>query len=316
MDFDLNRKYAEQMDRYCVQNRNKFALIGILALMVVRSFLEEQLRGICGILADTKEGLTNTEIDQLLRQADIHFSKSLTSVSPYVYSTISKRERLFKALSERQVQDGCGNNIANFIQIAMNPVRYVQVPEQFETIREKLNKVLSFSGLNLNERGKLGSVTPATTIPEAERRASRLRQFLVERNTHQDVLAFCRPELIEDNYFHAVLEATKSVAEKIRKKAGVNGDGASLVEEVFGLEKNGKPRIPILAFNALSNETEISEHRGLINLLKGLFGTFRNVTAHAPKLTWTINEQDALDLFSLASFLHRRIDFSRVMPNR
>jgi hypothetical protein len=30
------------------------------------------------------------------------------------------------------------------------------------------------------------------------------------------VLAFCRPELLADNYFHAVLEATKSVASAIR----------------------------------------------------------------------------------------------------
>ena len=50
------------------------------------------------------------------------------------------------------------------------------------------------------------------------------------------------------------------------------------------------------------------EHNGLMNLLKGMFGTFRNVTAHAPKITWMMDEQDALDLLSLASFLHRRID--------
>ena len=33
-------------------------------------------------------------------------------------------------------------------------------------------------------------------------------------------------------------------------------------------------------------------------LLKGMFGTFRNVTAHAPKIAWPIDEQDALDLLT------------------
>ena len=43
---------------------------------------------------------------------------------------------------------------------------------------------------------------------------------------------------------------------------------------------------------------------------KGLFGTFRNPTAHAPKIEWNLEEQDALDLFTLASYVLRRIDNS------
>jgi len=45
-----------------------------------------------------------------------------------------------------------------------------------------------------------------------------------------------------------------------------------------------------------------------MNLLRGLFGTFRNTTAHAPKITWKIEEQDALDILSLVSLVHRRLD--------
>jgi uncharacterized protein (TIGR02391 family) len=50
------------------------------------------------------------------------------------------------------------------------------------------------------------------------------------------------------------------------------------------------------------------EQRGFMNLLKGLFGTFRNTAAHAPKITWKIDEQDALDILSLISLVHRRLD--------
>jgi len=39
-----------------------------------------------------------------------------------------------------------------------------------------------------------------------------------------------------------------------------------------------------------------------------LFGTFRNTTAHAPKIKWSIEDQDALDILSMVSLIHRRLD--------
>jgi hypothetical protein len=45
-----------------------------------------------------------------------------------------------------------------------------------------------------------------------------------------------------------------------------------------------------------------------------MFGAFRNVTAHAPRITWVITEQDALDLLTIASLLHRRIDAAIATP--
>jgi uncharacterized protein (TIGR02391 family) len=87
--------------------------------------------------------------------------------------------------------------------------------------------------------------------------------------------------------------------------AGLATDGAQLVDQAFGFHDGEHPRV---AFNSLQTETERSEHRGLMNLIKGLFGTFRNTTAHAPKIPWPINEQDALDILTLASLLHRRLD--------
>ncbi|WP_257976691.1 TIGR02391 family protein [Vibrio parahaemolyticus] len=39
-----------------------------------------------------------------------------------------------------------------------------------------------------------------------------------------------------------------------------------------------------------------------------MFGTFRNTTAHAPKVTWLIDERDALDILSMVSLVHRRLD--------
>src|SRR5262249_4129673 len=158
---------------------------------------------------------------------------------------------------------------------------------------------------HLHENGRLSQVEVARTVPEAQQRASRLRAELLTRRVHPDVLRFCKEELVVPNYFHAVFEATKSVADKLRMKSGLINDGSDLVDGALGLGKTG---FPLLAFNSLQTETERSEHKGFALLLKGMFGAFRNVTAHAPKIMWPIQEQDALDLLTLASLLHRRLD--------
>ncbi len=199
--------------------------------------------------------------------------------------------------------DGCANNVVAFIQHAMNPARHYDNTEWFDDTRSKINKILSFEGLAIGENGKAECTEKAETIREAAARACKLKEHLVARNVHPDVITFCREELVVDNYFHAVFEATKSVAEKIRMKTGLTSDGALLVDEAFSFKE-----VPHLALNSLQSESEKSEQKGFMNLLKGLFGTFRNTTAHAPKITWDIEEQDALDILSMVSLVHRRLD--------
>jgi uncharacterized protein (TIGR02391 family) len=263
---------------------------------MVGVFDDQTLRAICDVLGATSSGLTGGEIGRLLADCEIE-----DPLGP----NATKAWRLFEALAARQKRDGCGNHVVHFVRQAMKPVRYVKEPQVFEERRARLNVVLAFVGLSMTASGELEKVGAVQTLPEARERAGRLRSALEQRRVHVDVLRFCRAELLQDNYFHAVFEATKSVADKIRTLSGLTSDGAELVDQAFGIPKSGHPRV---AFNSLRTETEGSEHRGLMNLLKGLFGTFRNTTAHAPKIHWAINEQDALDMLTLASLLHRRLD--------
>lgn len=122
------------------------------------------------------------------------------------------------------------------------------------------------------------------------------------------MLAFCRAELVADNYFHAVLEATKSIASKLRVQTGLTGDGATLVDAALCGSQ------PILAINALSTESEWNEQRGFANLVKGVFGMFRNTTAHEARILWQMSISDAEDLLSMASLIHRRLDAARKLP--
>ena len=106
---------------------------------------------------------------------------------------------------------------------------------------------------------------------------------------------------MHDNYFHAVFEATKGLAERIRSMSGVDGDGAELVDKVFSVSRH------VLALNSLRTETERSEHKGFAALLKGCFGAARNPLAHEPKILWE-GEDDAADYLSLVSLLHGKLD--------
>lgn len=210
--------------------------------------------------------------------------------------------RILVALLERQRRDGCGNNVGAFVERVLDPANFLGRAREFEDLRSSVNMLLAFHGLEVGTDGKLKKTSVVTTLSQAEDRAGRLRSELRRRNVHEDVLRFCRPELVDKNYFHAVLEATKSVAEKLRSKTGLTCDGSELAQKALG----GKQ--PLLAINSLVSDTERSEQSGFANLLVGTFGMFRNPTAHSPKVTWAISEEEALDLLSLVSLLHRRLD--------
>jgi uncharacterized protein (TIGR02391 family) len=258
-------------------------------------FDDANLEAICDILGSTSDGLTGSQIGQYLRECGI----------PDSDPAMTKRHRLFDSLKAKQISDGAGNCVVQFIGHVMTPVRHVGEREYFEFLRGQLNAVLAFSGLALTEEGQIRNVEIARTLTEAEARASGLRKALTERRVHPDVLTFCRAELLVDNYFHAALEATKSVADKIRRLSGLTSDGSRLVDEAFGRGTLGYPRI---AFNRLATESEHDEHTGLMNLIKGVFGAFRNPAAHAPRIHWNMNEQDALDILTTLSLIHRRLD--------
>jgi uncharacterized protein (TIGR02391 family) len=187
----------------------------------------------------------------------------------------------------------------------MKPARHISDSARYARLRAKLNKALSFAGLYVDDAGNLTNTEAVTTLKEAELRADALRVDLELRRVHPDVLRFCRAELVEDNYFHAVQEATKSVFDKLRTLTGRHDDGATLVEAAVGADK------PILAINNLVSESERSEQKGLANLIKGAYGMFRNPTAHEARIKWDMKKEDAEDLLSLVSLIHRRLDGAR-----
>ena len=213
----------------------------------------------------------------------------------------TKWRRLHWVFVDTQRRHGCANQIIDFIEAFLIPTRFVGRSQEFESSRQRLNVILSFSGLELGADGKCWNCTIAKTLDEAESRLHTLHSKFKGRQIHVEVLKYCRVELLQENYFHAVFEAAKGLAQRMRELSGVQGDGAALVDRIFAIDN------PVLAINTLQTETEKSEHKGFAMLLKGCFGAVRNPLAHEPKLLWQ-GEDDAADYLSLISLLHRKLD--------
>ena len=175
----------------------------------------------------------------------------------------TKWMRLYSALASDQTQYQCSNHTLAVIRTILDPIRFVESPGAFEERRQRLNMILSFVGLEYEANGEFRRCSVAQTLTEAELRHSTIQTKLQGRNIHPNVLDYCKPELLQNNYFHAVFEAAKGLAQNIRDKSGSVKDGAALIDEVF------PKKDPILAFTDLKTETGRSEHAGFAALLKG-----------------------------------------------
>jgi len=258
-------------------------------------FDSAQVEAVCKVLGDTSHGLTGTELGHILREIGAEDPSA----------SLTKWMRLYNAFAKTQNKHGVGNHVILFINKAMAPARYATTPDLFDWRRDNLNVALSFAGYAVREDGKVIRTTAETTVNGARARAGQLRNLLEARGTHPEILKYCRAELLEENYFHAVLEAVKGVAERLRAMSGLGSDGADLVSQAFST------KAPIIALNSLTTETELSEQKGIANLLIGVFGAIRNPTAHAPKIAWAMPEQDAIDVLGILSYVHRKLDNSK-----
>lgn len=257
-------------------------------MSTVPAFPEGQIEALAKVLGECGTG------------SDISRSFSTHGIDDYS-SESTKWRRLNSVFLDIQRRDRCANRVIDFIQSLLTPLRFVGRIEEFEERRKELNIVLAFSGMEYGKDGKFHYCDAVKTLDEAEQRVRTLRAKFQGRRIHPEVLKYCRAELLQDNYFHAVFEASKGLAQRIRDLSAICADGAALVDRVFSAER------PVLAFNTLTTETEKSEHKGFALLLKGCFAAVRNPLAHEPKLFWQ-GEDDAADYLSLISLLHRKLD--------
>ncbi|KXG42692.1 TIGR02391 family protein [Tepidibacillus decaturensis] len=272
---------------------------------------EQQLKAVCDVIADTNRGLTKTELSRLLEQCQIQLVDDGKSSNGYTYTIgLNKRDWLYNCFVNEINKRHTFERIYLFIEKVLNPVAYTSESsrEKYNFLFEGTNKALLMAGLSVSKEGVLNEVVEAKTLDEVDRRVNNLRRHLYNRAIHHEVEKYCIKDYLQKDYYDAVFEAAKGLAERVRQITGLTSDGSALFQKAFA--KND----PYIFFNSLKTESEINEYTGLKELLESIFHLVRNPAAHTPKVNWKMDETKALDILTLISFSHKYLDECHKVP--
>ena len=280
---------------------------------IVRSLDQQQLKAICGVVAHTSQGLTKNELTVLLGQCGICAVDDGSSRSQWGYTIgLNKRDWLYNCLATEINNSHSLSKVFSFLQAALNPARYTSVDsrQRYRYLLEETNKILLFAGLSIDQSGKLIEVSQAHTLTEVDKRVNHLKKALYDRAIHSEVQKYCIEDYLRADYYDAVFEAAKGLAERVRQISGLTTDGGTLFQTAFSQNK------PYIFFNAMKTESERSEFVGLKELLEAIFHLVRNPAAHTPKVNWKTDETKALDVLTLISFAHKYLDECHRIPGK
>ena len=225
----------------------------------------------------------------------------------YYVMRLSKRDRLRHAVNFQNKRSG-NKGVLQLIKALNDLVTYSRNAEEFREFCNGLNRILRFFGVEYRDDGEFHNVDPTRTLSEAELRAAALENKMASRRVHHEARKYCKAEYMEENYFHAVVEAYKGLAERIREQTGYTSDGLELMKQSFERPSPKQGGYPKLAFNTLATVTEKNEHDGFLDLLNGCTRFFRNPMSHTPKVNWHRDLNDAVDCLTLISLLHFVLD--------
>lgn len=246
------------------------------------------------------ELVTGSQITKIL--AKYNWKDHDTESGVRIIST--KRKRLEASMIHEMNKRQSAEPLFQLIEEIMNPVYFSQDIDGWKNHLKNINFVLRFYGYELTDSGKVIATKATETFTEAVKRSQDLIEKLRAHNVHENVIKFCTPELLDENYFHAILEASKSVFERIRNLTNSTLDGNTLINEAFKIKN---PAI-IINGNYLESDNEKSQYLGLKSLLNTICYIYRNPTAHSPKLFNETSEDDAVTAFIIISMAHRQLD--------
>lgn len=274
---------------------------------------EQQIKAVCDVLAETSLGYTKTELTRLLQQSKITIVSDGKVSNGYTYQIgLNKRDWLYNCLVSEINNSHSFIRIYAFLEKALNPVAFTDEKnrDKYNYLLEGVNKALLLAGLEITKGGKLIEVIQAKTLDEVDRRVNSLRRQLYNRAIHGEVKKYCIKDYLQKDYYDAVFEAAKGLAERVRQMSGLTTDGGTLFQTAFS--KND----PYLFFNSMQTDSEKSEFTGLKELLESIFHLVRNPAAHTPKVNWKVDEAKALDILTLISFAHKYLDECHKIPGK
>ena len=89
--------------------------------------------------------ITGRDITNLLKQAHL----------PSTQENATKWKRIYASFYQFQHEERTSNNILLFIRLALAPASFTEHVAEYQELVEKTNKILAFSGLELQNDGKI-----------------------------------------------------------------------------------------------------------------------------------------------------------------
>jgi uncharacterized protein (TIGR02391 family) len=141
----------------------------------------------------------------------------------------------------------------------------------------------------------------STITPTSNSNKSQRENLYNSRYYHSEIQKHSRNLFIEGKYFHAVFECCKAFDKYVQEKSKIEKTGSKLMTQALKISGT-------LKLNQQITSSDKNEQMGVMNLCIGLMSAVRNTGAHEPELNWPIQQNDAMDILSLLSFLWRKID--------
>jgi uncharacterized protein (TIGR02391 family) len=125
------------------------------------------------------------------------------------------------------------------------------------------------------------------------------RTYFEQLNLHPRIAEVANDLYLDGYHWEAVFAAAKALVNYVKERSGRHDlDGAPLMRTVFSRNN------PLLAFNDLSDQTDLDEQEGMMHLFEGAVLAIRNPGGHIfPEGT----EQRAMEYISLISLLAYRV---------
>lgn len=279
-------------------------------MITVPSIDPTYLTMICDALVSLDDVISDGELGILLLSSDI----------PDANPNASRHRRLLTAMIAEQERARCADSIAKFLRRTGYHIKTKRGEDAYKRYIREMNQILSFAGLELDNNANLdkASLKPQVdgakhmyVAPEAEERAKQLKSLIRARHLHPDLELSCRAEFfVEPGYFVFLTEATKVLLEKVKSKSNLRVDNPGIAEQAFAFPWKGEP---VLAFNQFEADSDRSEQFSLMVLLKAMFLIVQDEQSGKYRHGWKLSQDDALDLLTMISFFHRKIDKAKKM---
>ena len=129
----------------------------------------------------------------------------------------------------------------------------------------------------------------------------------LETKIPTELWASIRTNYEKRNFTGAILDAFHFLSDLIRKKSGAEGDGASLIGSALG---GASPKIKL---NKLQSESEWNVQKGMEQLLRGIYQTFRNPRSHEKTAD---TDEDAQIIIIFIGYIVRQLDLAKSQFSR